>query len=177
MTFVYFKSTFKKIIMNQKWIYQLSRDEYVCWWYQTGFTVIIPPHLTPMEYLYLSAKLSCCFITGLQCMKIKRKRSFRRISKDPLSFAIKYTDWTFTYTLQGKILRLEINVSKNMFKSFFCYCTFTVKTYYRQFGNIVPDSQSSAYRRNYYHQFKQNFVLSAHIWKHTLLNLILSDFW
>ena len=30
----------------------------------------------------------------------------------------------------------------------------------------VPDSKSSAYRRNYYHHFKQN-VLSAHIRKNT----------
>ena len=40
---------------------------------------------------------------------------------------------------------------------FFCHCTSTEN---------LPDSKSSAYRRKYYHLFKQN-VLSAHIRKNT----------
>ena len=57
--------------------------------------------------------------------------------------------------------------------SFFCQCEYTEGTYaIIASSENVPDSQSCAYRRKYYHLFTQK-VLNAHIRKkYTLLNII-----
>ena len=53
--------------------------------------------------------------------------------------------------------------------SFFCHFTsFSLKN--------VPDSQSSAYRRKYYHLFKQKRFRCSYSNKYTLLNLIFGKY-
>ena len=134
-TFVYFKAHLIKSLWN--------KNEYLNVHERNMFVGDIRPDL-PLSFFLIFRKWNTCLlhtvyiITGLQCIKAKRKRSFRRISKVPLFFAIIYTDWIFTYTLQGKYLDLKLTYKKYVLtKSFFCYCTFTEETYYRQFGKCA----------------------------------------